>query len=641
MKKTLRLRALGFALIAVSIPATSASANTIGSLAVTDDPAGLHLNALMNGFRLYADASAHRFIAEDNMGVRAATRERWALLEERLLESTFVTLIYTYQANDGVPRARTYYAMSGRRVTRSGMRDPVLSADIDDYLDPWPGDVASVRLVQSASRVPWGMPEVRADSPWDMQDAEIKAIRSLEKDMNDGVVEQHGTATVFTSRPSCIACSQAMHNFANAYSVSVISKEVALSARGRPSRLQIAFLAKRVAYAATVRSSVHDWASLRPVDMPVRGGSTDDMCLVGMPVPALVGGFPERERSATKELLRAYAIKGLAPAYLSGSSDDSYTKWILAEPASPYSDLAPVQLSSPTPMDAMAQGFLSTGGHVLNQRGLHDMKARELGYTKVQQYVMPVRVIRGALSERMAGVREAYVRSARHTVGADHPAIAALYAVGLQLLRERADATSASAQRWLGIRVPIIEAVQANPTGWRPGGDDLHYLATLADSAMHDWVIAPPGESGERRPAVLFRIARMAAAYQDMQKGGPDPCGASALRVDRAAEESGRPRALCFNEATDRATYQWFARQLRYEMNVAGDEHLARMRAPLRHTIFGSDALGYAALENAYRKEIIDMHMANRLVAEGDMTPAMSLPVLRRAARIMQPEGIR
>jgi len=613
----------------------------------------MHVNALMNGFRVYADAASRRFLTERSRSSDAATPASWGNLEQRLLDATFVTLVYTWQGPDGVAHSRTYYAVNSERRRTEDLHDPLLATDIDAWLDPWPGEVVASRHNASESRIPWATPLFRSDAPRDMQDAELKAVRSLERDLIDGVARGEGVATVFISRPACLACSQAMSNLANAYHISLVANEVVMSAPLARSQAADLFRAKRRAYLATVRSSLPSWATLRPDGLAAPQGTSSLMCLVAPRIePHAAASYSYPEHSATKTLVKAYARKGAPLGYLQSFSDERYARWVLVDTASPYSDRDDASLKPPTVIELFAQSLISTPAHAFTQRELHDQKVFESGFTKARPwtdvqdvYGPPWRDGRGVSSHTKGWVDWNFMNGARNVVGSDYPAIAALYAVALQELSDQKASTSEATRAWLGLRTDIADRALATGVHWTADEDELNYLAVIVEGAMHDWVIRSPRANGARMLPMPFRVARAAAAFRDQMPFTIDPCLNPRQHNPVTAGMGGADdRPLCFSDATDRAVYQWFVKQLRREMATVDipDRHDAarfeRAAAPFRQTIFGNDALVPGALRAAFRKEVIDMNIANSLVAEGELAPATASPLIRRAVRRMKAE---
>jgi hypothetical protein len=630
--------------LAVALPA---GAVVVGTRILHDDPNGNAVNALMNGFRFHADGLSARFIDRANQGIAPATPRTWQAFAQRLQLSTFVTLIYTYQRNDGVSNMRTYYAMSGSRGSVESGPESLLTPDLADWLDPWPGEIMATLQDDTRTRVPWHLPTIRPEAPWDLQDAEIKAVRTLEKDLAAGVVEKGGLATVFVSGPVCLACSQAMNNFANAYELSLVVNEN----RASGSQTNHLYRARQAAYLATVRSSLIGRERFRPAAAPPTLGTVPPMCVVGRPVVAFPVAIRPPVHSAVIALIRAYARRDGNASYVLTGTDEAFAQWELREPSSPYSMLAARELAPMTWPERFAAESFAIEGHILGQRELHQRKQRELGYTKsrpwtdvVDIYRAPINTVRGVPSHVKAGIDSDILIAVRDEVGRDYPAIAALYAVSVQLLREKLDATPAADHRRLGLHKEALGHVDDRPPTWKPTSFDRQYLAVLLDGAMREWNIGPPDSAWVSPLPVPFRIARMAAAYRDQQPYAVDPCLNPREHNPATAGKGGDdPRPLCFNDATDRAVYAWFVAELRREMAREGavefgQAHLVEMLDPFRYTQFGSLALAKPLLDSAVRKEVIDMKAVNRVVVDGDLSYEASLPVIRRAVDQLLPK---
>lgn len=652
MKKTTLCSRVMMAMAMIPAGVPMAHADVSGTHRVDADTADLHVNALMNGFRLYADAAGRRFVAEGNRSARPVELTQWINVERRLLDATFVTLFYTWNGLDGVGHSRTYFAMNSESRVEGALRDPVLSDDIEAWLDPRPGEVIASRQDDNASRIAWGRPMWRRDAPRDLQDAELKVVRSLERDLFERTVGDRGQATIIVSRPSCLPCSQAVHNFANAYHLDVIVKELSLPGPGVPGSAATVFHAKRRAYAGTIRNSVRGRARLRPTDLP---GTVDtlQMCLVAPRIDTSPVTFVQQEYSAATTVVKAYAQLGDAARYLLDFSDMRYTGWVLASPTSPYSGRDDITLKAPTPVEKHAQSLFGLPEGRAGQRRLHDRKAWEFGYTKARPwtdvydlYGAPWNTARGVPSHLKAWVDWHFMNGARNVTGADYPALAAVYAVGLALLAEKQSDHASASRAWLGMRMDIADRAMVLGARWTASSDELYYLAMIVDAAMHDWHVGAPAHDGSQPMLpVPFRVARTAAAFRDRLPYDSDPCLTPRQHNPATAGMGKDDRPLCFNDATDRAVYEWFVGELRKEMataNIAdrGDAaRFARVSEPLLHTIFGPHTLAPGALTTAYRQEVFDMQIAARLVGEGEMSPASVVPVVGRAVKIMTREG--
>lgn len=649
MKRPIFSRLVRGGLVACCLVASpSAAAVVVGTQVMDTDPEGNNVNALMNGFRFYADGLSARYIDRANQGISPATESTWRAFEQRLTGSTFVTLFYTYQGRDGVSRSRTYYAMSGSRGSAASGPEPLLTADLPDWLDPWPGEVMATVQDDANTRVPWQLPTVRPEAPWDLQDAEMKAVRTLEKDLRERMVETGGVATVFVSGSLCLACSQALNNFANSYELSLVAKENAVVG----SQTSQLFRARRAAYLATVRSSLIGRERFRPAHAPPVRGTVPAMCVAGRPVVTFPLAVRPTNRSALVALARAYAHQDSDASYLlSGPDDEAYARWALADPASPYSVLAARDLSPVTRAERVAGELIAFDGYVPGQYELHERKQRELGFTRSQPWIdvrdvygPPINAIRGVPSHAKAGVDSDILIGVRERVGRDYPAIAALYAVAAQLLREKTRTLSVADQRRNGLRPEILDGMEATPQRWLPTGFDLQYLAVLLDGAMREWDIGPTEEASRPLLPLPLRLARMAAAYRDQQPFDADPCLNPREHNPATAGMGGDDqRPLCFNAATDRAVYAWFVAELRHETARSralelGDSHLDPLITPFHYTQFGNHDLGVASLDMAMRKEVVEMKIVNRLVADGDLSYEASLPVIHRAATLLQPK---
>jgi hypothetical protein len=135
--------------------------------------------------------------------------------QTQLRRAAFAYFEYSYEV-DGVRHSRIYLAASGRSFdTYINPRAPGLVAPQKSDADYFPSD--DVVRHASAGIVPGSdvtaAPHTR-DMPNRGNDAEIKALQSIMRDMDTGAVEPRGQLVGFVSKQPCDSCSAAMRQFA-------------------------------------------------------------------------------------------------------------------------------------------------------------------------------------------------------------------------------------------------------------------------------------------------------------------------------------------------------------------------------------------------------------------------------------------
>lgn len=188
---------------------------------------------------------------------------RWEALEEAMRGATVARLEYHFTVN-GFPNVRVYHAMGGRSLssiarsifegpTRPGTPDSPLSpTDFDSEDDSVAprlpvAEEAAVDLADSRFYTGFGEVGVRApvrargSSVLDafvvaekdrLFDPEFKALRSIEKDLQDQVVPRGGSIRGSVSELVCTSCEGAMKRFSETYAVDIRLSHLYPSMRG-------------------------------------------------------------------------------------------------------------------------------------------------------------------------------------------------------------------------------------------------------------------------------------------------------------------------------------------------------------------------------------------------------------------------
>lgn len=265
---------------------------------------------------------------------------------------------------------------------------------------------------------------------------------------------------------------------------------------------------------------------------------------------------------------------------------------LLVDPRSPYSDL----LASPTwAQEAWWQSATEriAPGAAASAKPLVALQ-HQVGATKAR----PGRDVTVTPEHRrLYKGREAAANAIKAGVDADiferalrrHPrrfTQAAMEAVAVQIVRDRASATAAEHHAALNLRADVVDRyLDEDPS--RYSVEDERYAGELLRHAVtsgHPTFNA----RGERQLPAVFRVARVAAAYADRQ-GYTRTAGY--CRGDaptwkpfpaRAGQLTYRP--LCFVAATDRAVYEWFVRKARFDAIEVGPDAGERRAEPTSST---------------------------------------------------------
>jgi len=343
-------------------------------------------------------------------------------------------------------------------------------------------------------------------------------------------------------------------------------------------------------------------------------------------------------------LIREYSRGNGSHEYLNSGTDESYARYVLDRPSSPYANLKWSLLPPPDAPTRRAIESVSTQEHPVNLRDLHDMKVWDLGFTKArvssETFRMPeeLRYLPGAWSIVKAGIEpDIYVQAIRNQSLA-HPAMTANYALAAQLLRTKLTATPRSLWKARGLRHDVLDRFVG---GEFMQAHDFHYLIQFLDGALAAWDAGSTSVYGFRQLPAPLRLGRIAAAYRQrlpfehepcLQDGTHDPEYAGAGILDR--------RPLCFDDATDRAIHVWYAHELVQELasiheRSDGIVSLAeRMAAPLRSSRQGWIGIRRPdAIAEVTRIEVVEAKVASQLLVEGDVSYRDAFGASRRALR--------
>lgn len=221
MKKTIGILWLRVAFLATclcgAIPslAQSPPPGGVTQLAVEQDDDHMMMTWLGVALDDYANAMANWLAdaAHENGGLlsqRALLR-----FQNQLRRATFAYFEYSYEA-DGAQHSRIYLAASGRSFAT--YIDPrasgLVAPDKPDAAYFASDDVvrhASAGASENSDVTP--VPGAGTSMPNRGNDAEIKALQSIMRDIDAGLVEPRGHLLGFVSKQPCDSCSAAMRQF--------------------------------------------------------------------------------------------------------------------------------------------------------------------------------------------------------------------------------------------------------------------------------------------------------------------------------------------------------------------------------------------------------------------------------------------
>ncbi|WP_369926294.1 hypothetical protein [Xanthomonas sp. NCPPB 2632] len=259
-----------------------------------------------------------------------------------------------------------------------------------------------------------------------------------------------------------------------------------------------------------------------------------------------------------------------------------------ADPGSAYS--APADqpaftndIDWPAVLDAVADGHMDTTQAL-------DVLRRDLGTTRARPRIdiTPNAGYRDDFVSASASKAEVDPDIFWHMLdltGYHHSTKAAIYAVGMQILRAQVVATPPEAWTASGVDPGVFTRVMRAQHSGQLSDYDLDYLSTIVQYRLIHPRVSDAAGAESRGLPVAYRVARTAAAYRDAQGYiGRAPCLRDASPDPRSAGTGGADdRPLCFVAATDRAVHAWYVdeyrRQTRQvpEPRESGLQRLARV----------------------------------------------------------------
>lgn len=336
-------------------------------------------------------------------------------------------------------------------------------------------------------------------------------------------------------------------------------------------------------------------------------------------------------------LMQEYAIDGLIVPYANQSTDESYARFILGGPETPYSTIVERNLGAVDPQTARALAILSITHGPVSQHRLHEWKRWDLGYTRLSP--MLAAPVPDDLKEFSHGVPhimkagldpDIYKAAILWTDVLDHPTIVANYALALQVLRDKLAATPQAQWYERNLRPAVMSRFLDATLYGNPQHGDFHYLVQLLDGELSTWSPAKINRYGFRQLSGPFRVARIAAALNERTNRVSYACVSPETPDYTVAGMGGRDgRDLCFTAATDRAIHQWYVRRWIHEVMAFGGDawnaelqnELARMVVPLLSSSQGFvGRLRFDHMHKVTSLETIDLKVANQLLSDGRMS---------------------
>ncbi|KAF1008191.1 MAG: hypothetical protein GAK28_01170 [Luteibacter sp.] len=237
-----------------------------------------------------------------------------------------------------------------------------------------------------------------------------------------------------------------------------------------------------------------------------------------------------------------------------------------------------------------------------------------------------------------AGVTEAIARKAIGLAGQGAYAVAANYAVAVQILVDKLACYEASEWPSLGLRDDIVQRFMAANALGELRDYDLIYLMRMLQAELSTWHAGEMNMYGRRELPTALRVARVAAAYRDMQGYAHDPCtqGGRHDRSVAATLPTDTTKSMCLVDATDRSVLAWYLTTFDAQTNpehtnfvVAPAMRMTRLVRPVRPLWLG--VFGNELQAHSVNLEVVESLVADQLATDDASEAKAERYTMRRA----------
>jgi hypothetical protein len=295
-------------------------------------------------------------------------------------------------------------------------------------------------------------------------------------------------------------------------------------------------------------------------------------------------------------------------------ADEAVTHDMVLAPRTPYSVLRSVPMGFRGSVWTRAFANLQSSNTPMNRAAATEALAWDLGMTNGYpgvvdaDYPVPDLGARWAGTQlAKAGVSEALARKALALTGQAAYTVAANYAVAAQILFEKLACYGEEEWAAYGLRKDVLDRFQAASSLSKLSDFDLVYLVRLLEGELSTWTAGETTIMGRRQLPTALRVARVAAAFRDMQGYKDDPCtSAGRYRPSVATTDPAElTKPMCLVDASDRAVLQRYLLQFDRQTDptltnftVAPASRMSRLVRPMRPFwlgIFGKELQKYSA----------------------------------------------
>jgi hypothetical protein len=350
--------------------------------------------------------------------------------------------------------------------------------------------------------------------------------------------------------------------------------------------------------------------------------------IVRLAVMALLVSLPEFAIATTppvdvhRELVRYRAVKhGISRAL--AHNTHRFVSMFLEDPTSPYSDIdGRPSITNELWWHAFIDS-LPIDAADKNRAALETLQW-QLGLTKARPG------IEVAVSESLAKLyrgKEAAASALKAGVDADIfwkardmngtlSAVAAGYAVALQLLRDKVNSVQPARYAAMGIKPNVLARYLRQDRPDAISEYDTQYLDDLLRYAINDGHLTIDAK-GDRQLPAHFRVARVAAAYADAAGYFTGPtCAGNAPAGQSTMPAIGQ---LCLIAATDRAVHAWYRQEKHRQTETL---RLHRSQHEARHGFFTLVTVVLALADLAAFLEPIEASFVDELASSGELAEA-------------------
>lgn len=327
------------------------------------------------------------------------------------------------------------------------------------------------------------------------------------------------------------------------------------------------------------------------------------------------------------EIYQAWVTERLskAPSYDVLSSDDLMISGFVNDVISPYAPLrsTPFRFAGRV-WTSVLQKMLSRG-YPMTLTEATEALAYDVGMTRgyagLSDPLVPLPSLEKPWAAEQivkAGVSVDIARKALELAGEGAYAVAANYAVAMQVLVEKM--ACFTPERWdeIGLRSDVAARFMNAARLAEIDDFDLVYLSRLLQGELSSWRPGGLNIYGRRQLPTVLRIARVAAAYRDLQGYSHEPCTESGVAKAGVAATSPleNARTMCFVDATDRAVYAWYLKTIDAQMDPTRSNFITRQGDGMTLFLHRVRPMWQGAFSNDVLRAGVSVELAESLVAD-------------------------